>query len=104
MSKMLNLDEVAAKEERVLRYKGKEYPMTTMSVRDFIEMTRRGEEIDAKKDAKVTDQLEWMIEMVGSLFQTIPEDVLNNFSLEELGMIIEFARSNVDEDAEEAKK
>ena len=102
MAKMLNLDDVSAKEERVLRVKGEEYPMKTMSVHDFIELTRRGEELDASEDTKVTDQLEWMVEMVELLFPTIPDEVLKEFSLDELGMIINFARSNVDE--EKAKK
>lgn len=104
MAKMLNLDEVSAKEERVLRFQGIEYPMKTISVRDFIDMTRRGEALDADKDSKMTDQLEWMVDMVSNLFPTMPEEVVGSFDLTELGTIIDFARSNVDDEAESVKK
>tara|TARA_R110000851_G_C13102760_1_gene569248 strand:- start:31923 stop:32252 length:330 start_codon:yes stop_codon:yes gene_type:complete len=107
MAQMLNLDEVSAKEERLLKFKGVEYPMATMSVHNFIEMTRRGEALDessAKGTTKVTDQLAWMIEMVKTLFPTMPDDILNAFNMVELNLILEFSRSQVDEEAEEVKK
>jgi len=108
MSKILNLDEVSSKEERVLKIKGVEYEMSTMSVQDFIDMSRKEERlVELGEDAPISEQFVLYMDIVGSFFPTIPEDVLKSFTLEQLMAILDFAReieSGADEVEAEQKK
>jgi hypothetical protein len=101
MAKILNLDDVAAKEERVLKFRGEGYPMAQMSVGDFIEITRKSEQMNDK--ASVADQTELLIEMVGGAFPSMPKDVLRSMSFEQLVAVLDFARA-VDQEGEGAEE
>lgn len=94
-AKMLNLDEVAAREERIVVLKGVEYPMKAVSVKDFIEMTKRGEEAD-EKNMSFAESVEWLIDMVSKVFPTIPKDVLDDLTMPQLNAILELAKGEAE--------
>ena len=113
MPQMLNLDEVAAKTERVLSIRGEQYEMQPMSVSDFIDYTSKvqAQEVKGKKkgkaepDKSIIEIMESLIEMITKSFPTLPEEIVRTLTLEQLNAIIEFARGDSDlKEGEEEKK
>ena len=104
--RMLNLDEVAAKSQRVLKIKGEEYEMKVMTVNEFITFTKEAEEKDAlrkesedkDKPIALSEQIEMLVKMIGNSFPTMPEKVLDDLSMEQLNVIFEFISDNVEKD------
>ena len=98
MSKVLNLDEVSSEEEKALKIKGNEYQMAAMSVKNFVEISRKEESLVKLGDeASMADQLELYIDMVGMMFPEMGEDVLKTLKLNQLMSIMEFTRDTIEE-------
>lgn len=108
MTKVLNLDSIA-KETRVLKLDGVSYPMKETSVRDYIELTKRAEEIEKKGDESLSTRIEFLVDAILMSFPTCSAEVLNARTFEELNAISEFARDGAipdgtdDEGASEKK-
>ena len=97
MAEMLNLDDLA-QEVRVLKLKGKEHPMTEMTVETYINVVRLSEEIE--DDMPVSDQLDIMIKMIKMSFPTLSEKEMKGLSIDQLNAITDFAQANIGEAAE----
>ena len=62
MTKLLNLNQLAAKEVREVQIGDKTYSIKEMSVEDFIETTRVAEEME--KEASYAKQLEATVKLI----------------------------------------
>lgn len=90
--KILNLEKLSASEERVLKVGDKEYPVSPMTVSNFIETTRAAEKLES--ETSVVAQVEATVEMVLRSVPTITRDVLDQLSLEQLQAIVAFVRGD----------
>lgn len=100
MAKYLNVDELAP-EQRVLKLRGKEYPMKEMSMEELITTIRETEQL-AEKKGKVTvsEQMEMMVQTVQRAFPSCPKGVLMSLSVAQLAAIIDFAQKDFNKQAE----
>ena len=92
MAEMLNLDDLV-KEEKVLKFKGKEHPMSEMSVQDYIEIVRLSETIE--EDMSIADQMEVMIKMIKMSFPTLTEEDMRGLNIQQLNAITDFAQEDM---------
>lgn len=90
MAKILNLDGLS-KETRSVRIGGVAYRMKDISVGDFIDITKRADEI-AEQKGSIIEQIEFLIDTVAISFPDCPKDVLRNRTMEELNALVAFAR------------
>lgn len=102
MAKLLNLDEIAPKAEKVIVLKGKEHEMKPVSVGDFIRLTQEVEDM-AGKEIKVSEQFKYFIKTVMDSFPTIEEEVLTGLTLEKLRVIVDFIRAEAEEEVDGAE-
>ncbi|CCG43294.1 hypothetical protein [Magnetospirillum molischianum] len=99
MTKMLNLDAVKPKTERVLKLKGQEHAQAPLSVGDFIDNARASRRLAEKPD--LVEEFELVLGMVGRSFPTVPETDLRALTFEQLSTILSW--SQTDESAEDAE-
>jgi hypothetical protein len=90
MAKILNLDNLGAKEERQLVLGGKEYRIKEMSVEDFIESSKTAEKLENEKSVVV--QMEAAIKLIKRAVPDIKEAELRALSMEQLAAVSRFVR------------
>jgi len=88
---VLNLDTLA-KEERLITLEGESYAMKEMSVEDFVNITKRAEEVEKKGEDTISKRIEFLVETVLISFPTCPKEVLVRQGLTKLNAIVDFAR------------
>jgi len=102
MAKMLNLDDVSAQTGRFLKFKGKEYPLESMSVAGYIEFAKKTEKVD--ENSSISEQMEMMLDMVTGAFPSMEKEVRNSLKFEQLNAIIGFINEVNTEDAPSAEE
>lgn len=90
MTKLLNLDQLNAKEVREVQIGGATYQIKEMSVEDFIETTRVAEEME--KEESYAKQLHATVKLVKRAIPSIDETVLLGLSLDQLRALTAFIR------------
>lgn len=88
--KILNIDNFASKEKRVLTIAGVDYPVEEMSVENFIQTTRAAEKLSGEES--VATQVEATIEMICRSVPGIDNKMLTKLSLSQLQTIVTFVR------------
>lgn len=103
--KILNLDEVAPI-PRTVKVSGVDYPIVPLSMKDFLKMTRQGEEMEkrvkAGEDLVISEVVSIQLESVQSAIPTMPPEVLNSLSYQQIEAIVQFVGQTSDEAAEKA--
>lgn len=94
MTKILNIDSLA-KEKRELSIDGKTYPMKELSVKDFVELTKRAEKAEKAKGDSPASRIDFLVETVGMNFPSCPREVLEDRTIEELNIMFNFAKDGV---------
>lgn len=100
MSKLLNLDDLSQQEERVLILGGVDYPMTEMTVKDFIEINQDAQALKGETDPGTL--METTINLIQRSFPTCPREVLLGLGLTKLNRIMKFTSEAPEEVLEEA--
>lgn len=90
MTKLLNLNQLSAKEAREVQIGEKTYAIREMSVEDFIETTRVAEAME--KETSYAKQLGETIKLLKRSVPDIEEAVLMQLSLEQLRALSGFVR------------
>jgi len=100
MTKILNLDKLVKGSGRELTINGVKHAVVPMSVENFIETSRRINEI-IKADGSTVDQIEATVDMVCRCVPTAPREVLLKYELSILNTIATFVRGDDVEEQEE---
>jgi hypothetical protein len=95
MSKILNLDSLAAP-KRTVTLNNQDYQVKDMTVQDFIEITKRAEELESKK-AGFLENFEATIETVSAALPGCPKEVLRGLTIEQMGALTKFIRGEFDD-------
>jgi hypothetical protein len=90
MTKLLNLNQLSAKEVREVQIGEKTYVVKEMSVEDFIETTRVAEAME--NETSYAKQLSATIELIQRSIPAIDTPVLLSLSLEQLKGLAAFTR------------
>lgn len=90
MTKLLNLNQLSAKETREVQIGDQTYVVKEMSVEDFIETTRVAEAMES--ETSYAKQLSATIELIQRSIPTIQTSVLLGLSLEQLKGLAAFTR------------
>jgi uncharacterized protein with von Willebrand factor type A (vWA) domain len=90
MTKLLNLDQLNAKEVREVQIGGTMYQIKEMSVEDFIETTRVAEEME--KEQSYAKQLQATVKLIKRAIPNIEESLLMRLSLDQLRALTAFIR------------
>lgn len=90
MTKLLNLNQLSAKETREVQIGDKTYIVREMSVEDFIETTRVAEAMES--ETSYAKQLSATIELIQRSIPDINTAVLMSLSLEQLKGLAAFTR------------
>lgn len=99
--KILNLDKLDTSTGRQLTIDGKNYPIHSMSVEDFIATSRKVDEI-IEKNAGVAEQLESTIDAILRQVPDLSREKLAKFPPQTLQTIVQFIQGEDVEGAEEA--
>lgn len=102
MTKVLNLDEVETKLEKAIKFGGKEYVMSPLSVGDYVAQLKELQAIDQEKDP--AQVFEKMIASVVRAFPTMKEAQARKMTLSQLEALTRFIRGEVDAETETGKK
>ena len=90
MTKLLNLNQLSAKETREVQIGEKTYLVKEMSVEDFIETTRVAEAME--KETSYAKQLSATVKLIQRSIPEIESSVLMSLSLEQLKGLAAFTR------------
>ena len=90
MTKLLNLNQLSPKENRVVQIGDKEYNIKEMSVEDFIETTKVAEAMTA--EVSYAKQLGETIKLVKRSIPDVDDGVLMSLSIEQLRALTGFIR------------
>jgi hypothetical protein len=111
MTKILNLDELEGPSDKLLKFKGVDHVFHPLTVGEFIAQAKRAEAKDAAGDTKVSESVEYMVELIVRAFPTVKTEDLQGLPLERLRVITDFVNDVVSTEAavgspegEEAKK
>lgn len=100
--KMLNIDKVVPKEKKELNIGGTSYVVEPMTVANFVKTTQAAD--DLGENASVGEQVAATIDMVKRSVPTLPQEILDQLSLEQLQTIVAFIRGDAIAGVEEAAK
>lgn len=94
MTKMLNLDDIAAT-KRSVTLRGKEYVVKDMTVEMFVEATAAAKKMDAEnKEISVGDQMQATVETIQRHIPDLPADVLKELSIDQIVLLARFIRGD----------
>jgi len=88
---ILNLDDVSAEDEKVLRLDGVEHKAVEMTVEGYIERVKRAR--SANIEASDVDKIAETIEFLRDVYPTVGEDRFRKLSLAQLTKVIDFTIS-----------
>lgn len=92
MTKLLNLDDLATEETKIIKFKGVEHLAATLTVQGYIDRVARAKAVDASANEDDAEtNLKKAIELVGEVFPTLTADLLGSIPLTNLRVIINFA-------------
>lgn len=90
MTKLLNLNQLAAKEVREVQIGEKTYTIKEMSVEDFIETTRVAEEME--KETSYAKQIEATVKLIKRAIPELDPQAVMGLSLDQLRALTAFIR------------
>ncbi len=93
MTKLLNLDALPTNKDSIglsIKLKGETYEMRPLSVRRFIETVKVLDGLDKKP---VEEGAGIMLGMIADTFPTMPKEVLDDLSFDQMTAILEFVNS-----------
>lgn len=90
MTKLLNLNQLSAKENRVVQIGDKTYDIKEMSVEDFIETTKVAEAM--QKETNYAVQLRETVKLLKRSIPSIEDKVLVGLSLDQMRALTAFVR------------
>ena len=102
MAKLLNLDELSANTDLVVKFGGNEYPIEPLSVGGFIEMNRRAQALEASgEEMDLATQVEVLVDTIRQSIPSCPVEVLKSMKINQLYAIMNFVHEQASEGAEE---
>lgn len=107
MTKIINLDQLATKRDKVVVLGGVEHVMATLTVKDYIQQMKASSEIEnlISADEPSMDGIEKVMELtiaaLMKLFPTITKDQFELMTMDQLTAIRELAEDFVQEEAPE---
>jgi len=90
MTKMLNLNQLSAKETREVQIGEQVFKIKEMSVEDFVETTRVAEEME--KEPSYAKQIQATVGLIKRAIPEISDEVLMGLSLDQLRGLTAFIR------------
>jgi hypothetical protein len=93
---LLNLDDLA-KVEKSLKLKGKKYPIVELSVENFIAAMKEAEELDAKGDLKLHENIARTVQHIARVIPTLPEEDIRGLTVPQLTALVAFVNGTVQE-------
>jgi hypothetical protein len=107
MTKILNLDKIVTKREKVIVLGGVEHVMTTLTVKEYIAQMKSSQELNdliQAEDLNSADKiLNLTIETLMKVFPTITREQFEGLNMDQLSAIRELAEDAADEDAPQAE-
>lgn len=109
MTKIINLDQLQTKRDKVVILGGVEHVMATLTVKDYINQLKAQTEIEkltanVEEDAQSADRIiELTIEALMKLFPTITKDQFESLNVDQLHAVRQLADAYTAEDAPEAE-
>lgn len=106
MTKVVNLDKIQTKKDKVVILDGVEHVMKTLTVKEYILQLKKGTEINTLMSAGDDDVasaeriLELSIEALMKVFPTITKEQFDNFNIEQLTAIRELVEDTGAEELE----
>lgn len=99
--KTLNIDAFAAP-KRALTVGGTDYPVRNMDVKTFIANIKLAEELEKKGELTPLDQVQMSVNMIKQQIPTLPAEVIEGFSIDQMLMVLQFVRGEMDEKVKES--
>lgn len=110
MTKIINLDQLETKRDKVVVLGGKEHVMATLTVKDYIQQLKGQQELeklasDVDATPETADRIvELTISALQKLFPTITREQLESLNMEQLSAMRELADDYVADDAPESEE
>lgn len=107
MTKIVNLDKLATKRDKVVVLGGVEHVMTTLTVKDYIQQMKASSKISelVNSEEESIDHaekiMELTIEALTKLFPTISKEQFESMNMDQLTAIRELAEDYTQDDAPE---
>lgn len=107
MTKIINLDDLETRKDRVVILKGVEHVMKTLTVKDYVQQLKKQAEIEKlsaepEQTVETADRLiELTVDALASVFPTIPRDQLEGLNMDQLNAMRALADGYTNEDAPE---
>lgn len=102
MTKIVNLDKLDTRKEKIVILNGKEHIMRSLTVREYIAQMKASEEISKLSDesdlSAASRIFEITVEALHKVFPTIPLDELENLSMDQLTALKDLADDNATEE------
>lgn len=109
MTKIVNLDQLSTKRDKVVVLGGEEHVMATLTVKDYIEQMKSTKEIDTlmnegEESLEGAEKImEITIKALMKLFPTITKEQFEALNMDQLTAIRELAEDFAEEDAPDAE-
>lgn len=104
MTKIINLDQLATKRDKVVVLGGEEHVMKTLTVKDYVQQMKASSQISelVKQEDSIESAeriMELTIEALMKVFPTITKDQFEGLNMDQLTAIRELAEDYAGEDA-----
>jgi GTPase Era involved in 16S rRNA processing len=109
MTKVINLDDLETRKDKVVILKGVEHVMKTLTVKDYVQQLKKQAEIEklTTADTQTVETADRLIELtvdaLAEVFPTIPRDQLESLNMEQLNAMRSLAEGYAEEDAPEGE-
>lgn len=109
MTKIINLDDLETRKDKVVILKGVEHVMKTLTVRDYVQQLKKQAEIESltaneNHTVETADKLvELTIDALAAVFPTIPREQLELLNMDQLNAMRALAEGYAQEDAPEGE-
>lgn len=109
MTKIINLDDLETRKDRVVILKGVEHVMKTLTVKDYVNQLKKQAEIEQlttaeEQTVETADRLiELTVDALALVFPTIPREQLESLNMDQLNAMRALAEGYAQEDAPEGE-
>lgn len=110
MTKIINLDQLETKRDKVVVLGGEEHVMRTLTVKDYIQQLKKQQEIE-KLSTNIDDSpetadriIELTVDALHTLFPTITREQLEGLNMDQLNAMRALADDYVADDAPETEE
>ena len=101
MTKLLNLDELASDDVKIIKFKGYEHKAAVLTVQSYIDRVSRAKKVEQTDDEG--SNVKRAMELVTEVFPTMTTELLSGVALQHLQVIIEFALAAPEDIERQAK-